>query len=456
MMIADNVTNAARLATVAAAANTERMDTCLDASDMLRRLTALMPVCRSGRMTIDALRIAKVRRNTSIQRNPHPMTVLYELELREVATQALSMQRLYAKLYRDGKSAAVDTAALGKRSPGPSLHLPELDLRLWPWPADPGLPQIPGLLNKAQTQAWWGEDAHSIELLRYEPESRATLRYSRSSAVGREDLYAKTFADHRGEAVQRRFQHFWDRAQRDAHAFTVARPLAYDVRTHSVWQASAEGTPLVNCLAAAHRDQDIQQLDQIATLIADALAALHSAPLSLAGPLRRDVSHWITELSRRSRKIARVAPALADRVASLTHVLQQQSAGFAARPSSLIHGDFHPEQLWVQMQHRSTPQRLVLFDFDEFSLGDPMEDLAEFSTQLAVLEGGQAFGLRLRRAVALRSPERFNDQRLDWHLSVQQILQACRAFAFQRPDWQAQIEQRLLKAEALTQIGSCP
>ncbi len=438
------------------------MEACIDPVGMASRMMKLLPACRSGRMMVRSVRVAKVRRNTSVRRNPHPMTVLYEVALHDLVTQEHSTQHLYAKVYRNGLSAAVDTRDPAASGTDPSLHLPELDLRLWPWPADPGLPQIPGLLNTAQTQTWWGEDAHTIERLRYEPESRATLRYSRSATSRREDLYAKTFADHRGEAVHRRFQHFWDLAQTDAQAFTVARPLAYDAHTHSVWQASAEGTPLVDCLAAAHRAQDAAALDRIATLIADALAALHGAPHALAGPLRRDVPHWITELSRRSRKIARVAPALAERVDSLTRALQHQGAGFDARPASLIHGDFHPEQLWVQMQHASsrparpmcTPQRLVLFDFDEFSLGDPMEDLAEFITRLAELEGGESFSLRLRHAVSRRSCEYFNDERLNWHLGVQQILQACRAFAFQRPGWRDQIEQRLSAAEALMPTGS--
>ena len=430
----------------------EALDACLDTDRMRRTLSAHLPECLEGRCDVLALRVAKVRRNTSIKRNPHPMTVLYEVDLMLHATQSIMTERFHAKVYRDGRSALEGFGDGGDAAA--SLHLPAHDMRLWRWPADPGLPQLPTLLDPGHIARWWGPPAAAVVLLRYEPESRATLRYARPAGVEGDEtmatLYAKTFADTRGEAIHRRFEHFWQRAEADRQAFTVARPLGYDPDTRSVWQASALGRTLVGWLGDAHRAGDTSTLDDTAAHLAEAMAALHTAPVSLAGPLVRDMPHWITELGRRSRKIARVAPALADRVAAVADALSHLSAGFTAAPCGLIHGDFHPEQVWA-LPRADAPgrlERLVLFDFDEFSLGDSMEDLAEFVTRLSEVEGGTDFGRRLSRAVASRSPTLHDERRLHWHLAVQQLLQACRAFAFQRPGWRDAIEPRLAGAEA--------
>jgi hypothetical protein len=52
-------------------------------------------------------------------------------------------------------------------------------------------------------------------------------------------------------------------------------------------------------------------------------------------------------------------------------------------------------------------------------------------------------------AYSRHAPTRFDGRRLHWHLAVQQLLQAGRAFVFQVPDWHSQIESRLSRAESL-------
>jgi hypothetical protein len=63
--------------------------------------------------------------------------------------------------------------------------------------------------------------------------------------------------------------------------------------------------------------------------------------------------------------------------------------------------------------------RIVLFDFDEFALGDPMEDLAAFVTRAA---GGRAparGGALVLRATRRRRRSASAAARLHWHLAVQ-------------------------------------
>ena len=137
-----------------------------------------------------------------------------------------------------------------------------------------------------------------------------------------------------------------------------------------------------------------------------------------------------------------VADAAGRVAAALTDTLQTDPGPVFGRPV-LIHGDCHPDQMWIDRG------RVLLFDFDEFSLGDPMEDLAEFIVKLPPTPGGRALAAALPQANAQHAPAHFHADRLNWHRALQQLLQASRAFVFQLPGWQAELERRLARAEAV-------
>lgn len=413
-----------------------RLDTCVDPSAMRSLLAQALPECAGGAGSVEQVRVLQARRNASKRRNPHPLTLLYEVDLRAAQSLQIECRRFYGKVYRDGASGGETAAG--------TLHLPALDMRLWRWPQDPGLPQLPLLLQPEQTMPRWGERAQQVSVLRYQPEVRATLRYSRQSEGATEHLYAKTFADERGAAIHRRFVHFWALAQRDGAAPRVAEPLDYDHDTRTLWQRQAQGRPLRSRLAEGS-DSMRSETDRsaLAAQLAGALARVHEAPLALsqdAAP--RDPAHWLTEVRRRSRKIGRAAPELADRAARLAAAIEA-AADRLAPQTTLIHGDFHSDQVWVD-----DDGHVVLFDFDEFAAGDPMEDLAAFLTRLAAFDADADFAAAFVSAYA-RLPTMFDARRLAWHLSVQQLLQASRAFVFQVADWRREVERRLARAETL-------
>lgn len=405
------------------------LDTCLDADAMRAHLAALLPECRDGGLRVTALDVLQPRRSASRRRQPHPLTLSYRLELQDPANGRCQALRLYAKVFREGASAL----HLAPRT----LHLPALDMRLWRFPQDPGLPQLQRLLDPGFTLPWWPRPASAVDTLRYEPENRATLCFRH----GAEALYAKTFADDRAEAVHRRFQHFWQLAEHNPFAPTVAEPLGHDAATRSVWQAEAEGRPLRERLQTAAPSG-------VAVRLAAAFAAVHAAPASLAGPVARDGDHWRREIGRRSRKIGRALPALAPRVHAIAAALDHAAAALPALPLVLIHGDCHPDQVWL-----GADDRVVLFDFDEFTLGDPMEDLAQFVTRLGDAGGSARFGSEIVAAYANLAPAAFSAPRLRWQLALQQLLQASRAFVFQAPGWPLLMAQRLARAEMLLDDG---
>jgi Phosphotransferase enzyme family len=429
------------------------LDTCTDVAAMSALLQRALPGFADGRLRIDALRVHKARRSSSLQRSPHPITLCYELQVHEPEHGRSGPQWLYAKMFRDGASAAgfasIEAQSLQRPAFGePLAHVAELDMVLWALPNDPGLPQLAALLDPERLRALLPWTALAIEpqrlrsveveMQRYEPEQRATLRCVVTLAGSDAPLllFAKTFGDARGRAIDERFQYFWQRAQVDAAAPLVAPPFGYDAATQTAWQGAAEGVPLLQALAAG-------DAPALLTQVARALATLHSAPL--AWNRERPLAHWRAELKRRQTKIARAEPALAARAAALVDALDALAERWPDLPLALIHGDFHADQVWL---HHG---RVVLFDFDEFTLGDPLEDIAEFAVKL----GDEAWSRAFIAAAAATMGTAFDADRLRWHLAVQSLLQASRAFIFQREGWRVDLASWIARAECQASALTC-
>lgn len=375
------------------------------------------------------LRISRVRRNTSRRRNPHPLTFCVELDWCADG-QAPQAWLLYGKVFRDGASGQAPMSAS-------NLHLPELDLVFWSWPHDPAMPQLSTLLDPRSADPWWSGRAGRVQMLRYTPEGRVSLRYIDERDPGApRHLYAKTFAGTQGEAIDRRIRHFWALSRHETQAPQVAEPLGYDAVTRTVWQAAVDGRPLSGFMAAPGDGGWLHGL-------VAALAAVHRALVSLAEGHRRGLDHWLAELPRRVNKVTRAAPELAPVVNAVVEPLL--AAGHVLPPfeATLIHGDCHPDQFLV------AGERIVMFDFDEFSVGDPMEDLASFLVKLAPPVRAR-WGPVLEQAYARHSPQTHDTRRLRWHEAVQQLLQACRAFTFQVPHWRDTMALQLQRADGLT------
>ena len=130
-------------------------DDCLNPAIVGPLLAALMRARGEPPVSVERVQISKVRRSASRHRHPHPITLLYELELQELDSPRRSCRRFYGKLCRPGAIAAAPL-------PAQAWHLEALDLLLWPWPADPGLPQLRELLDPACTRGPWGFAATQV------------------------------------------------------------------------------------------------------------------------------------------------------------------------------------------------------------------------------------------------------------------------------------------------------
>jgi aminoglycoside phosphotransferase len=454
----------AAAASPADAAPPDGLDTYIDPVAMQATLQAQLPWLAHGRLRLLSLQISNVRRNTSKARNPVRMSLCYELHVSDAFGVRSGKQTLHAQVFRHAADAAAAAQAQQANTHwvmpaygDPWAHLPALNLLLWALPNDPGLPQLGKLMDRAHmvkfmplTHAVMQSHMPLIELLRYEPQQRATLRYTVASWQNPEPhtLYAKTFRDHRAAAIHARFLYFWRLSQANAQAPLVAQPLGDDPITQTHWQAPAPGVPLTTLLTSP------TAADLLAK-VGHALALLHDAPLApTPNAVPRSAAHWRTEVRRRQKKLTRVDATLATQARHVVDAIEACAAHPSTRALSLIHGDFHPDQIWV---HNG---RIVLFDFDEFTHGDPMEDVAEFVVKLQQLGAAPNLTQAFTEAYATAAPQRFDAHSLAWHLTVQSLLQAGRAFNYQKPGWQSVIALRMAdsvtRADALHAMGVAP
>ena len=324
---------------------------------------------------------------------------------------------LYGKVYPSDVCA--ELAARGGR-PGAPAWLPELDMLLWRFPHDPGLPQLGTLLDE------------TTELVHYRPEERATLR-RRSGAAPGGTLYAKTFRGAEGAELCERFSHL-ARLSASPRAFEVAAPLRYDEASRTFWQHGVEAPALAAML-------DADNCDALMDLVACGLAELHAAAPRF-GPTR-SVTDLTAGVARRGAKIGRCMPQLARTAQRTALAIAAHALDFLHAPLGQIHGDFHVGQL------RVNGARMMVFDLDELAIGDPLEDLASFvvKCQLSDPELAQSACERLLDTYARVRPAVFDPRRMDWHLAAQWLHKASREFVFQRPGWRAAATRMLDRAK---------
>lgn len=345
---------------------------------------------------------------------------------------------LYLRAHSRGTSAAAaaDSGA---------LHLDELDAVAWLLPHDPALGALPRFLDADTVAALLpGSGVVTLaprsegraRIVRYEPESHCTARYVIHQGGEAETIYGKCHADERWRANAALLMSLWPYGQTHREAFEVARPLGGHAGLRALWQQGAEGRALREVLAGAEATlwlgRAVNGLQQ--------LQSIHG--LSHA---RLDAGALFARTTKQAHKLQRAEPALAV-------ALQPLLAELARLPADgvlvNVHGDFHVDQLLCR------EQRLVLFDFDNFAIGQAAHDVADFASQLLIDTG---FAPERRRVLARQFTalareafgRRLEVDALHWHLRVLLLRKAYSCFVRHAPDW----AERAQEAIALAQRG---
>jgi aminoglycoside phosphotransferase (APT) family kinase protein len=350
---------------------------------------------------------------------------------------------LYGRAYLQGRSQS-EFDALERRD-GARI-VPELDMIVWNFPDDPQLCQLRELLDLARVSQHFpfanlpfnrdGINDVLIDVIRYRPEQRCILRYDIDYGANRERfvLYAKVFADDNGEQVHGRIQRCYSIA--DAFGVRIAKPLGYSAVVRTVWQEELCGESLVASLESGRFEKTV-------AAIGYCLAKLHSVDLPMQKAVTREAR--LADAAKKSRKLAQMLPELDAALAALIARGTAELPQLSSAPQAIIHGDVHFGQFLI-----TDDGQLALFDFDEWSRGDPAQDLADLIVDPHVSQfvrdkakTNQILSARVARKLLVsyraHAAWTISEAVVNWHAGIQLINKAYRAAIQQEPRWQEKV-----------------
>lgn len=392
------------------------------------------------------------------------LSICYRLNLagrREGQQEAL----FYVKAYLGGRSRhewkkRADSSRTGLGRGTFAIHVPELDAIVWRFPHDPVLTHLSEVIDAERVRSHlpWellptnvpGPDGLTDltnSVAHYLPEKSCTTRYDlRWQVAGTPHeltLYGKTFKGEEGEEIYERMMQFWRTSRQDPESITVAQPLAYTEAVKTIWQQAIVGVPLSRVI-------DETNYERYLAAVARGLATLHKSRLASSRDVTID-DHLI-EARKKSFKLGEAIPALTTPLHVLLQRLETDAPSITSADHTLIHGDCQFGNLLAQ------DDRVVFLDFDDCVQGDPTRDVANFIVYLHFYD----FSPTLRDAMSatfLTSYRRLVEwevsvTRLAWHLRVQFLNKAYRAYFQQADGTEQEIRQILDLASNATRLAS--
>jgi Phosphotransferase enzyme family len=429
----------------------------MDTTKMQALFQQELPDCHSGHWTLTDCQIQHPRYKTYLNpqsRNKSFLALAYHLKGINEQTHKADDRILYVKAFLGSRSDTEYLKAcseVGFTQQNTVLHIAKLGLVGWFFPCDPALPWLPKVLNLAEIKNYFANflllqqnapsyviKAITLTIINYRPEIRCTYRYDIKRLSGTTyTVYGKTFADDSGAEIHRRIVHLYPRTESNPESFVIPRLLGYDYTLHTLWLEGLHGKLLVNSI-------NEQNADQLMASIARHLVDFHSAEISGLEVILED--EQFTEIRKKCAKLQKAYPDISDRIERLLCALEEQKPDTTLNPMRLIHGDFHIQQLLLLNDNR-----IALFDFDELAIANPLLDVANFCADLysLTLPKGLTEKLinRLFCAYKTFSSDALNESLFSWHLRVQFLTRAYRAYIQRKPNLEHLIEQFLVAAE---------
>jgi aminoglycoside phosphotransferase (APT) family kinase protein len=233
----------------------------------------------------------------------------------------------------------------------------------------------------------------------------------------------------------------WKLAARDPDGFTAARPLGWSPALNAAWQEALPGLPLMDVIMGGG------DLPALMVGAGRGLARLHAAAPP-AGVRSTTLADRLRFAHGGPRELADAYPHLTARLARITDPLEREASRLGDAEPRLVHGDFLLKQLVV-----GDDGRFGLFDFDDFMIGDCLEDVANCMVDMHYWDlppevvAGMAgdFLAAYREHADWPVPE----ERLRWHRSVQLLRDAWYWYKRRHlePTFRFELEAMLLRAE---------
>lgn len=371
----------------------------------------------------------------------------------------------YVKAYLGGRSRS-EWGKLADSNPTShsletfATHLPELDAIVWRFPHDPVLTHLPEVLDAEKVQSYlpWevlldnvpgpgGLTDLTNRVAHYLPEKSCTTRYDlRWQVAGTPHeltLYGKTFKGEEGKEIYERITHFWHTSRQDPESITVAQPLVYTESVKTIWQQAVDGVPLSRVI-------DESNFEHYLEAVARGLTTLHKSRLASSRTVT--IEDHLVESRKKSLKLEEALPLLTTQLQALLRRLETDAPSLTLAEHTLIHGDCQFGNLLAQ------DDRVVFLDFDDCVQGDPTRDVANFIVYLHFYD----FSPTLRETMSstfLASYQRLvewdvSDERLAWHLCVQFLNKAYRAYFQQATGTEQEVLRILDLASNATRLAS--
>ncbi len=392
------------------------------------------------------------------------LSVCYRLNLagrQEGRHEAL----FYVKAYLGGRSRNEweKLADSSRTGPGPGafpIHVPELDAIVWRFPHDPVLTHLPEVIDAERVQSHlpWELLPNSVpgpggltdltnSVAHYLPKKSCTTRYNLRWHVDETPheltLYGKTFKGEEGKEIYERMMHFWHISRQDPGSITVAQPLVYTETVKTIWQQAIVGVPLSRVINETNYEHYL-------AAVATGLATLHKSRLASSRAVT--IEDHLVESRKKSAKLEQAIPMVTAPLQALLRRLETDAPSITSADHTLIHGDCQFGNLLAQ------DDRVVFLDFDDCVQGDPTRDVANFIVYLHFYD----FSPTLRDAMSatfLASYRRLVEwevsaERLAWHLRVQFLNKAYRAYFQQATGTEQEVLRILALANNATRLAS--
>ena len=371
----------------------------------------------------------------------------------------------YLKAHLGGRSLSeweklADSSRTNSGLESLAIHVPELDAIVWRFPHDPVLTHLPEVIDAERVRSHlpWELLSNSVpgpgdlteltnSVAHYLPEKSCTTRYDlRWQMAGTPHeltLYGKTFKGAEGKEIYERMVHFWRTSRQNPGSITVAQPLAYTETVKTLWQQVIVGVPLSRAI-------DETNYERYLASAATGLATLHKSRLASSRAVTID--DHLVESRKKALKLGQALPLLTTPLQALLRRLETEAPSITSTDHTLIHGDFQFGNLLAQ------DDRVAFLDFDDCVQGDPTRDVANFIVYLHFYDFSptlrdamsSTFLASYRRVVEWEVPA----ERLAWHLRVQFLNKAYRAYFQQATGTEQEVLRILDLASNATRLAS--
>jgi aminoglycoside phosphotransferase len=440
------------------AADLSRSAVLMDPEQAKRVFQRQLPAFAAAALQIERCTILHTRYRTSSEdtlRGKAFLSVCYQVEVRDPVRANRGVQVLHLKAYPSGKSQQkFERARRGHwfrpRFGEAVAHLPELDAVVWAFPNDPKLPHLPEVIDALAVKRHLpyaylpaGLDSPAsirevqVEVVRYKPEVRCTTRYELQAHPSAEPdrlvVYGKTFGHNRAAEISSRMQSLSRQsAAGGGHQLRVARALGYSEAVKTVWQEGLPGTPLIRIINS-HNYPDLLER------AASGLVRFHRA--EMAGLPSKTLEDDLEAIRAEVAEMARAFPRQAIHLYALVLGLERGLSSLEAHSPGLVHGDFLLKQLVL---HEG---QLGLCDFDNLSIADPIQDLANFVVDLHFQPFGSSLvdhmAATFLGSYAAQTARAIPTKRLQWHCRLHVLRNAY--YFYKRRHWAPRFEEELAR-----------